>query len=57
MRKRLYCDNDREISLTPSVTGDLHVGGEDGGVVPGHLVPAQVIRQDHDDVRRTLGQH
>ena len=39
------------------MTADLHVGGEDGGVVPGHLVPAQVIRQQHDDVRRTLGQH
>lgn len=31
----------------------LQVGGDDGGVVPGHVIVAQVICQDEDNVRRT----
>ena len=32
----------------------LHVGGEEERIVPGHLVPSQIISQEDDDVRPFL---
>ena len=31
----------------------MKVGGDDGGVMPGHIIVAQVIRQDENYVGRT----
>ena len=30
----------------------MQVGGDDGGVMPGHVIVTQVIRQDENNVRR-----
>ena len=30
----------------------VQVGGDDGGVMPGHVIVTQVIRQDENNVRR-----
>ena len=32
----------------------VQVGGDDGGVMPGHVIVTQVIRQDENNVRTTF---